>query len=89
MAALQLEYSVANFLMRSSGGGGIELALDLVVVEESSALGVWIGVGVSGRLDGAVGAVLFGAVSVGAANAVGAGRSLVGRLSAIAGGGVG
>ena len=85
LAALRLEYSVANFLMRSSGGGGIELALDLVVVEESSLV-FWIcAVGVcavGGGVSGWGARVVPGLV-------VGAMRCLVGRLSVIGAGGVG
>ena len=86
-AALRLEYSVANFLVRSSGGGGIELALDLVVVEESSLV-VWICAWICAVGVCAVGGVGSGReVRVGLV--VGAIRCLVGRLSVIGAGGVG
>ena len=58
VAALWLEYSVANFVVRSRGGVGIELVLDLLVVEESSpwvvasCLEVIMGFGVTGFREG-------------------------------------
>ena len=36
MAMVSLEYSRANLVVRFRGGGGMELELDLLIVEESS-----------------------------------------------------